>query len=375
MLFNKIIKKYLITNGSSRKKPNVKYIFNFISNLNIIINSYIKEEDWLSIINCFKEDSSHFERIKHCYDLLLKIYKAAKLKRTSIFSNSLIIFHKYYIYSFFTNSPISTYIKEDSHYNKDLAYIAMACFFISLKVSNVLITINFIIDKYCLFEQIQAEDILKIKEKVLAYESDILYINKYSVVNALPYPFLKKILGIGNQAIFKLAIKSSENNNTNTNINNFLLNYDNEVDKINHIKEKISETVNYSFLFPFFLYHSTEIISLSCLISAFNKLNIQINITDIINIINNQKEMDCVSIDVNDINDIEICSSLIDELILSKIEKEKPPQHDNNNINNIVSHEKHSFFISNAEYDAETKSKNELNEKPKKETLLQKKRK
>ena len=215
---------------------------------------------------------------------------------------------------------------------------------------------------------------MKIKEKVLAYESDILYINKYSVVNALPYPFLKKILGIGNQAIFKLAIKSSENNNTNTNINNFLLNYDNEVDKINHIKEKISETVNYSFLFPFFLYHSTEIISLSCLISAFNKLNIQININDIINIINNQKEMDCVSIDVNDINDIEICSSLIDELILSKLPNFYP-RSENNIINNINNINRQNFFVINAEYDAETKHKMELKEKSKNETLLSKKRK
>ena len=232
MLFNK---KYLITNGSSQKKISVNNILILYQIINFNINSFVPEEDWLSILNYFQEGSSHFERVQHCYDLILKIYKISKLKRTSIISNSLIIFHKYYIYSFFTNSPISTYIKEDSHYNKDLAYIAMACFFISLKVSNVLITINFIIDKYCLFEQIQAEDILKIKEKVLAYESDILYINKYSVVNALPYPFLKKILGIGDQAVLELAIKQSEENKTNTNINTFLLNFGNDADKIKHM--------------------------------------------------------------------------------------------------------------------------------------------
>ena len=109
---------------------------------------------------------------------------------------------------------------------------------------------------------------------------------------------------------------------------------------------------------------------LSCLILAFNKLNIQINITDIINIISDQKETEIVSIDIND---IEICSSLIDELVLSKIQKVS--QHEVNNINNINTQNKQNFFKINNEYNIETKSKNESKGKTENEVFLHKKRK
>ena len=121
--------------------------------------------------------------------------------------------------------------------------------------------------------------------------------------------------------------------------------------------------------------YTSEVISLSCLKLALKRLNIPINIIDIINIIIScQKETEIVSIDVNDINDIEICSSLIDELILSKIPNFYPQQ-ENNIINNINNINRQNLLMINAEYDAETKHKMELKEKSKNETLLRKKRK
>ena len=120
--------------------------------------------------------------------------------------------------------------------------------------------------------------------------------------------------------------------------------------------------------------YTSEVISLSCLKLALKRLNIKINIIDIINIIISQKETEIVSIDVNDINDIEICSSLIDELILSKLPNFYP-RSENNIINNINNINRQNFFVINAEYDAETKHKMELKEKSKNETLLSKKRK
>ena len=129
------------------------------------------------------------------------------------------------------------------------------------------------------------------------------------------------------------------------------------------------------FYFLFFLNYTSEVISLSCLKLALKRLNIQINIIDIISIIIScQKEAEIVSIDVNDINDIEICSSLIDELILSKIPNFYPQQ-ENNIINNINNINRQNLLMINAEYDAETKHKMELKEKSKNETLLRKKRK
>ena len=231
--------------------------------------------------------------------------------------------------------------------------------------------IKFIIDSFCIFEKIEnEEEKIEIKEKIFFYESDIFYTLGFSMEYELPYPFLKKILGIGDQAVLKLAIEKSEKNKTNTNINTILNNCENDADKIKNIKDKIAEIVNYSFLFPFFLNYDVEIISLSCLILAFNKLNIQINITDIINIISDQKETEIVSIDIND---IEICSSLIDELVLSKIQKVS--QHEVNNINNINTQNKQNFFKINNEYNIETKSKNESKGKAENEVFLHKKRK
>ena len=237
----------------------------------------------------------------------------------------------------------------------------MACLFISFKITNCLKPIEFIIDNFCLFEKIEnKEDKDKIKEKVLFYESDIFYTINYSLDYELPFPFLKKILGVGDQAILKMAIEKNGKNNTN--INNFLINFDNDADKIKHIKENIVEIVNYSFLFPFFLNYDTETISLSCLNLSFKKLNIQINITDIINIISSQKETENISIDLNS---IEMCSSLIDELVLSKIKKSSPNELDD--INNISQQRqnKQNFWTIN----------NEINTEKKEKTFLLKKRK
>jgi len=101
---------------------------------------------------------------------------------------------------------------------------------------------------------------------------------------------------------------------------------------------------------------------LSCLNLSFKKLNIQINITDIINIISTTKEMKNVSIDIKA---IEICSSLIDELVLSQIKK--APQNEQDNINNIniQSQNKQNFWVINPELNKETKEKTFLLKKRK----------
>ena len=306
----------------------------------------------------------------------MKIYNLTKIKRTSIISNSLIIFHKYYIYTFFTNSSILIALEEDKDNNKDLAYISLASFYISLKTSNYLFHIQFLIDSFCNIQKIENnEEKNKIRQKVLFYESDIFYTINFSMEYKLPYPFLKNLLGIGDQAVLKFIIKNSNNNTNNTNINNTLSTFDNDESKIKHIKEIISEIVNYSFLFPFFLNYNSDIISFSCLILALARLNLQITIKDIINIIDNcQKETKFVSIDVNDINDIEICSSLIDELVLSKILLTHPQE--THNINNINTHNNYlSVNAHYAQYNTETKPKDDLKEKTKIETLLKRKRK
>ena len=121
------------------------------------------------------------------------------------------------------------------------------------------------------------------------------------------------------------------NNNKNNinNLNNNFLNNEDETGKMKLIKDNILEILNYSFLFPFFLYYNSKIIALSCLNLALKKFNIKNNIIDIIL---NHKEMKNISID-----DIEMCSSLIDEIILSRIRKINNDEQINN-INNIYLH-------------------------------------
>ena len=126
----------------------------------------------------------------------------------------------------------------------------MACFFISLKTSNYLLQSQFIVECFCNLEKIADEKIkTKIKEKMLFYESDIFCIINFTIGYALPYPYLKAVLSIGNQAVLNYIIKTSENNGTydtnNTNKNNSLSKLDSDESKIKHIKEVISEIVNY----------------------------------------------------------------------------------------------------------------------------------
>ena len=280
------------------------------------------------------------------------------MKRTSIISNSLIYFHKYYIYSLYTKKNL----KEEliPLFNKEeIACISMACFFLPLKVSNFLFHIDFIINTFCAFENISSEEKKnKIKQKVLSYEFDILISINFSFENELPHNFLKNVMELISPEILKTLNKDK---------NDFLLNNDLNIEnsnenKIKIIKGKILEIANISFLFPFFLRYKSEVIALSCVKLALNQLNINLNIKDINNIIiKNQKETK-VSIDIIDINDIEICSSLISDFVLSKIKI------NSNNIKNKL----------NSEKNAETKAKIELNDKNKNfndKTFLTKKRK
>ena len=131
--------------------------------------------------------------------------------------------------------------------------------------------------------------------------------------------------------------------------------------KFKKFKEKLSEIVNYSFFCPFFIYYEMPIIALSCLDLAIKKMNVNTKLVDVIDIINNHKEMEYISVDFND---IEICSSLIDDLLISKlnINFNIQPQIIKNDINNInnINLQNNLNLINNS--NTETKIKNDLND-------------
>ena len=285
----------------------------------------MNNKEWLYIVQKYRENSIHLDRIKICYDLIVRLFKSLKLKRTSIISNSLILYHKYYIYNLFTNSNFFN-ILNDNIENKDLKCISIACFFISLKITNYLMKIDFILDNIYNNNILIVKDNdekLRIKNIVLKYESDILFSINFDLEHDLPYIYIKNLWGDLSNKILEYI--NNKKNNIN-NINNNFFNNGDDTSKIKIIKDNISEILNYSFLFPFFLYYNSTIIALSCLNLALKKFNIKINIIDIIS---NHKEMKIISI-----GDIEVCSSLIDEIILSKIRKINNDTQ-TNNINNI----------------------------------------
>lgn len=297
-------------------------------------------------MNKYKENPIHFDRIKTCYDIIVKLYKSFKFKRTSIISNSLILYHKYYIYNLFTNSQLFNKFND----SKDFSCISIVCFSISMKTSNYLMKIDSVLDicyKNNILEANIEDEKIKIKNMVLDYESDILFSLNFNVEHELPYNYVKNIWGDASTKILEYI----KNNNINININNNILNSGDDSSKLKLIKEKIADILNYSFLFPFFLYYNSITIALSCLNIALKSFKIKLNIIDIIS---NHKEMESISMD-----DIEVCSSLIDEMILSKIKKVNN-EVQGNNINNI--NLKNIMSINhNSESNDETKKMNNIN--------------
>ena len=70
--------------------------------------------------------------------MIINIYNALKLKRSSIIFNSMICFHKYYIYNLYSNKAILN--------NSLLEYIAVACFFSGTKSSDFKIRVDDILN-------------------------------------------------------------------------------------------------------------------------------------------------------------------------------------------------------------------------------------
>jgi hypothetical protein len=188
-----------------------------------------------------------------------------------------------------------------------------------------------------ILEANNANEKIRIKNMILNYESDILFSLNFNVEHELPYNFIKKIWGDASSKILE-NIKIDNKNK----INNNILNSGDDSNKLKLIKEKIADILNYSFLFPFFLYYSSITIALSCLNIALKHFKIKLNIIDIIS---NHKEMESISM-----GDIEVCSSLIDEMILSKIK----------NVNNEVQMNNISINHNSGSND-ETKKMNNIN--------------
>ena len=233
--------------------------------------------------------------------MIINIYNALKLKRTSIIFNSMIFFHKYYIYNLYLNQANFDNIK--------LAYIAIASFLTGTKSSDFKIRIDDILNySYkcnILCQKMNNEN----REKVLYYEFEILTVMQFNIFN---YGLTYK----NAYFVFETIIKSLKIEFKNDSISE-------------KIKEYFIAQIRYSFVFPFFLNYDKKIIILSCA----NLLLKQLLPNHIISIWENKEYIDIRA-------EIIECSNIFEQFLNSEKKNKDNIEINNKNDKNITSNEK-----------------------------------
>ena len=255
-------------------------------------------------MNEFEKNLIFPKKIRECYDLIKKISESVGLSRPFLISNSMIFLHKYFIYKIFSSIPPSNFLQELEKNNDDLINICIACFFITTKSTWYATRLSLILDK----NLDENANKTKHKEEVIFYEYDILNSINFNLENDLPYKYAKSLWDEISKAIY--------------------LKYKN--DKIlKDIKEKWSSFILYSYLFPFFLKFDSVVIALANLDIVLKHYDIEIDLSQIIS---NHKEFELTSK-----TNVEVCSSLIDRLIINneKLISIKKDELKNNNEKNI----------------------------------------
>ena len=258
-------------------------------------------------MNEYEKNSAFPKKIRECYDLIKKISESVGLSRPFLISNSMIFLHQYFIYKIFSSNPPSNFLQELEKNKYDLINICIACFFITTKSTWYATRLNLILDKNL------EENANKVKhrEQIIFYEYDILNSINFNLENDLPYKYAKSLWDEVSKAIYQKYK------------NNLIL---------KDIKEKWSNFILYSYLFPFFLKFDSLVIVLANLDIVLKHYDIEIDLSQIIS---NHKELEFTSK-----TNVEVCSALIDRLIISnekltniKKEEQKNENEKNTNLN------------------------------------------
>ena len=278
---------------------------------------YLTKEDWNNLIfSKLKENATfieQFSELSKLYAALLKfigkIYNyITKSEQTSLFMAAMTTFHKYRICSDFS-------LKQ---YSSEELYIILGAFLlIGQKITNILGTrlenlSNFILQLVKMKEPNKKIEIKEIIKKITERETEILITIGFNLEVDFPFHFLNKI----KEHISK----------TNINADNLitLLTY--------FIKD--------SFILPFSLYYTPNVITISCVLVLKNKYNLKdINLKELISL----SEYDL------DEREIQDCATLINKLEAAIIEKRnsqnnnsKPESNINTNNTNTVQKEEAS---------------------------------
>ena len=199
----------------------------------------------------------HINTLQKVYEFLIKIYSCLKLKKSIVVINSMIFFHKYYLYNLFNNT-INNNIN-----NKDFSLLCISCFLIGIKSSDIYIRIDDML-YYIYKNNIIINDNKKEAHKKLIfyYEYEVLESLGFDITSYhIPNKLISDIFGKINN---KIQIEKDEN-------------------KQKKIKEYIIANIRYSFVFPIFLKFNMPTIVLSCIIIILKKFLKNFDIGQIIN--------------------------------------------------------------------------------------------
>ena len=235
----------------------------------------------------YTNNPQHINTSKKVYEIIINIYGGLKLKKTQIIFNSMIFFHKYYLYYLINNNSII-----DVN-NKDFSLLCISCFLLGTKSSDILMRIDDILDS--IYKNkiliIDKNSIEHQKKKIFYYEFEILQLIKFDIKSYdLTYKYFSFIFEQINN-IFKIKTEESE---------------------IKKIKEFLMAQIRYSFVIPLFLKFNTLTIVLSGINNLLKKFLINLKIEQIKHII---KEYEVTQ------EDIDNCCYLIEFFLMPKKSK------------------------------------------------------
>ena len=235
----------------------------------------------------YTNNPQHINTSKKVYELIINIYGSLRLKKSHVIFNSMIFFHKYYLYYLINNNSII-----DVN-NKDFSLLCISCFLLGTKSSDILLRIDDILDSIYKNKilNIDKNSIEYQKKMIFYYEFEILQLIKFDIKSYdLTFKYFSFIFEQINN-IFKIKTDESE---------------------IKKLKEFIIAQIRYSFVIPLFLKFNTLTIVLSGINILLKKFLINLQIEQIKHII---KEYEVTQ------EDIDKCCYLIEFFLMPKKSK------------------------------------------------------
>lgn len=250
----------------------------------------------------YTKNPHHINTSKNVYEFIINIYGCLKLKKSSIIINSMIFFHKYYLYNLINNSIIDIN-------NKDFSLLCISCFLLGTKSSNFLMRIDDILK--CIYDN----NILQNDNNPMENHKKIISYYEYEVLESLGFDIKSYDINL-KYAYYIFDIINNQ------------IHIEKDEAKLKKAKEYLIAQIRYSFILPFFLKFNPSTIILSTINIFFKKLKKNIDIGQVISDLKKHDEIT--------LSDVDNFCNLYEFLILRKNTNEvndKNEINDNKTIN------------------------------------------